>query len=443
MYRVQDVEILFFIKKRYYLFSSSETLKIYLYGGNIMFSTPLISADNTWALMAITCGWAAFSIYAEQTWAWASKISGAIVALLGALILTNLGIIPANCVFFDDIVWGFVVPMAIPLLLMSCDIRKIGKEAGKLLIIFLIGAVGTAVGAVLGFKLLGNYVENLAGVAAMMTGSYIGGTVNFAAMSAAFEVPAESSSAAVVADNLLMTLYFFVLIAIPSIKFFRNKFTHPHMDEVEARGVDETAKTQAAAFWGKKPISLSDIAVNFAISVIIVWVSTEIAAVIAAAFPTNEGRGIVNDMIGGLFGNKYLILTTISMIVATVFAKPLEKVGGSQEIGTYLIYLFFFVIGAPASIIAIVKNAPLLLLFCAIMVVINMLFCFVFGKLLKFDLEDCILASNANIGGPTTAVAMAISKGWIKLVGPIMLVGTLGYVIGTYFGTFIGNFLGA
>ena len=56
-------------------------------------STPLISADNTWALMAITCGWAAFSIYAEQTWKWASKVSGAIVALIGALVLTNLGII--------------------------------------------------------------------------------------------------------------------------------------------------------------------------------------------------------------------------------------------------------------------------------------------------------------------------------------------------------------
>ena len=408
-----------------------------------MFSTPLISPDNTWALMAITCGWAAFSIYAEQTWAWASKMSGAIVALLGALILTNVGIIPTNCVFFDDIVWGYVVPMAIPLLLLSCDIRKIGKEAGKILIIFLIGSVGTTVGALLGYNLLAGKVDNLAGVAAMMTGSYIGGTVNFAAMSAAFEVPGEASSAAVVADNLLMTLYFFVLIAIPSIKFFRSKFTHPHLDEVEAQGVSEEAKTQAAAFWGKKPISLCDIAINFAISVIVVWVSTEIAAVIAAAFPTNEGRGIVNDLIGGLFGNKYLILTTISMIIATVFSKPLEKLGGSQEIGTYLIYLFFFVIGAPASIKAIFLNAPLLLVFCAIMVIVNMLFCFVFGKLFKFDLEDCILASNACIGGPTTAAAMAISKGWIKLVGPIMLVGTLGYVIGTYFGTFIGNFLGA
>ena len=407
-----------------------------------MFSTPLISADNTWALMAITCGWAAFSIYAEQTWTWASKMSGAIVALLGALILTNVGIIPTNCVFFDDIVWGYVVPMAIPLLLLSCDIRKIGKEAGKILIIFLIGSVGTTVGALLGYNLLAGKVDNLAGVAAMMTGSYIGGTVNFAAMSAAFEVPGESSSAAVVADNLLMTLYFFVLIAIPSIKFFRSKFTHPHLDEVEAQGVSEEAKTQAAAFWGKKPISLCDIAINFAISVIVVWVSTEIAAFISAAFPTNQGS-IVNDIIGGLFGNKYLILTTISMIIATVFSKPLEKLGGSQEIGTYLIYLFFFVIGAPASIKAIFLNAPLLLVFCAIMVIVNMAFCFIFGKIFKFDLEDCILASNACIGGPTTAAAMAISKGWIKLVGPIMLVGTLGYVVGTYFGTFIGNFLGA
>ena len=406
-----------------------------------MFSTPLISPDNTWALMAITCGWAAFSIYAEQTWTWASKMSGAIVALLGALILTNVGIIPTNCVFFDDIVWGFVVPMAIPLLLLSCDIRKIGKEAGKILVVFFFGAIGTTLGALLGFQVLGDKVPNLAGVAAMMTGSYIGGTVNFAAMSAAFEVPGESSSAAVVADNLLMTLYFFVLIAIPSIKFFRNKFTHPHMDEVEARGVDEEAKTQAAAFWGKKPISLCDIAINLAISVIVVWVSTEIAAFISAAFPS--GNGVVTDLIGGLFGNKYLILTTISMIIATAFSKPLEKLGGSQEIGTYLIYLFFFVIGAPASIKAIFLNAPLLLVFCAIMVIVNMLFCFVFGKIFKFDLEDCILASNACIGGPTTAAAMAISKGWIKLVGPIMLVGTLGYVIGTYFGTFIGNFLGA
>ena len=64
------------------------------------------------------------------------------------------------------------------------------------------------------------------------------------------------------------------------------------------------------------------------------------------------------------------------------------------------------------------------------------------ARLLKFDLEDAIIASNANIGGPTTAAGMAISLGWAKLVGPAMLVGTLGYVIGNYAGTIVGIVLG-
>ncbi|MBF1339758.1 MAG: DUF819 family protein, partial [Megasphaera micronuciformis] len=50
--------------------------------------------------------------------------------------------------------------------------------------------------------------------------------------------------------------------------------------------------------------------------------------------------------------------------------------------------------------------------------------------------------ANANIGGPTTAARMAISQGWYSLVGPCMLVGTFGYVIGTYLGIIVGSMLG-
>ncbi|MFV0313647.1 MAG: DUF819 domain-containing protein [Anaerotignum sp.] len=403
-------------------------------------TTTLISADNTWALMAITCGWVAFSIYAEQTWAWASKLSGAIVALVGALVLTNLNIIPTSAPWFDDVIWGYVVPLAIPLLLLQCDIRKIWKESGRLLLIYLIGAIGTTCSAVVAFHLVGDSIPEAGGVAAMMTGSYIGGSVNFAALSGAFEIPGEVVAATTVADNLLMACYFFVLIAIPSISLFRKAYKHPHLDEVESVGVDEAAKTQAASYWERKPISLRDIAIDFAMSAIIVWISTEIANVFGAIIPKDNMPLI---LLNGLLGNKYLIMTTIAMAVATFGSKYVAKTAGSQEIGTYLIYLFLFVIGVPASISQILQNAPMLFVFCFIMVAINMLFCFGFGKLLKFDLEEIILASNANIGGPTTAAAMAISKGWVKLVGPIMLVGTLGYVIGTYFGTFIGQLLGA
>ena len=56
---------------------------------------------------------------------------------------------------------------------------------------------------------------------------------------------------------------------------------------------------------------------------------------------------------------------------------------------------------------------------------------------------EIILASNANIGGPTTAAGMAIAQGWSRLVGPCMLVGTLGYAIGTWLGILVGTILGA
>ena len=134
---------------------------------------------------------------------------------------------------------------------------------------------------------------------------------------------------------------------------------------------------------------------------------------------------------------------TISVIVATYFTKPVEKMNGSQEIGTYLIYLFLFVIGVPANIMTVITKSPLFLVLCFIMVVVNMIFCFVGAKLCKASLEDAIIASNANIGGPTTAAGMAISQGWTGLVGPAMLVGVLGYVIGNYMGTIVGFIVGA
>ena len=46
---------------------------------------------------------------------------------------------------------------------------------------------------------------------------------------------------------------------------------------------------------------------------------------------------------------------------------------------------------------------------------------------------------NATLGGPPTAAAMAISKGWSDLVLPGLLIGLWGYTIGTATGLFIGD----
>ena len=400
----------------------------------------LISADNTWALLSIMCGSVAVSIWLEQKYDWAAKISGAILALIFAITFTNLNIIPANSPLYDDVIWGFAVPIAIPLLLLQCNIKKVWQETGRLLIIFLIGAVGSCVGSFLGYYLLRNNISELNGLAAMMTGSYIGGGINFTALADAFSVSGTMISATTVADNLVTATSMFVLLSIPAVGFFRKHFNHPHIDEVEKYADQGSTQNAAAAYWKKKEISLKDIAINFAYASIVVTISKLIAGGLSEIIPT--GNMLLN-MCNTFFGSQYIWITTLSIIISLIFEKQIEELSGYSELGTYLIYLFFFVIGVPASIPMIIKNAPLLFVFTLIIALTNMLFCFVFGKLLKFNLEDIVLASNANIGGPTTAVAMAISKGWNKLIGPIMLIGTLGYVIGTYFGIIVGSLLGA
>lgn len=111
-------------------------------------SNPLVGKDNTWVLWAICATGAAAAIYLEQRYKWAAKMTGAIIALIFAIVLSNFGIIPMDAPVWD-VVWGFVVPLSIPLLLLQCDMRKIGKDSGRILIIFLIGSVGTACGSLL------------------------------------------------------------------------------------------------------------------------------------------------------------------------------------------------------------------------------------------------------------------------------------------------------
>lgn len=380
----------------------------------------IISPDNTLILWSIILVIATFAIFLENRFTIVAKISGAIMALIIALILSNLNIIPLESKVYDD-VWGYVVPIAIPLLLFQCDIKKIWKESGRLAIIFLLSSLGTMIGAIVGFYILKEYIPSLNSIAGTMTASYIGGGVNFVAVQTALNLDKQLASALIVSDNLLMVLYFFVLIIIPSIPFFNKYFKREYKNGV----INSEAKKEL-----KRAITLEDVAFNFTISVLIVAVSFGVSNLILV-----EDRGYIINFLA----NKYILLTSITVILSTVFSTFFKKLVGSQEIGTFLIYIFFAVIGIPASIKSIIVNSPLLLVFCAIMVIVNMIVTFAFAKIFNFTLEEAILVSNANIGGPTTATAMAISKGWNKYIAPVMLVGTLGYVIGTYIGLILAS----
>lgn len=394
----------------------------------------LFAADDVMTLWAIIVIFSSLSIYLELKYKWAAKVSGAIIALIFALLLSNFKVIPTESVVYDQ-VWGFIIPLALPLLLFQIDIKAIWKESGRLLGIFLLSSVGTVAGTFVAFFLLKEHIPYLDKLSAMMSASYIGGGVNFAAMALKFNPPKDVISAAVVADNLMTAIFILTLMAIPTIRFFRNKFNTPHIDEVE--GTQIAGKDD---YFSRKEISLLDLALNFGAAFFIVAVSFKLSAFMTNILP-EAGGNILYEMFTGIVTDKYLILTTFTFVLLLSFPKFFKQLNGSNEFGTFLIYLFFFVLGIPASIPLIIQTAPLLLLFVFIIAMLNLVISLIAGKLIGADLEEILLASNANIGGPTTAAALAIAKGWHKLIGPILVVGTLGYIIGNYIGTAMGIFL--
>ena len=398
-----------------------------------------ISAESTWILWAVLASCAALAIFLEQKYTWASKVTGCILALTFTLILSNLKIIPTEAPVYDA-VWSYVVPLAVPMLLFNADIKKIGRDSGRVLIIYLFSGIGTILGGFVAYFALKNAIPALNDIVPMFVGTYTGGSVNFVAMSQQYKVPGATVSAALVADNLLMALYFFTLMALPTMAVIKKHYKMPLVNALEQQSESdiEANKTMAAKYWGAKEISLKDIAFTVALSFVIVAVSDKLATLFGDLF---KGEGAVSAILGGLLGNKYLLMTTITMIIASAFPKQISSIRGSQEIGTFLIYLFFAVIGAPASIGLILRESPLLLVFALIVVLINLVISLIFGKLFKFNIEEIIIASNANVGGPTTAAAMAVSKGWTELIVPALLVGTLGYVIGNYYGILSGILL--
>ena len=198
---------------------------------------------------------------------------------------------------------------------------------------------------------------------------------------------------------------------------------------------DEPAvRIRAPQIEPRKGIALLDAARAFAFAFAVLALAEVLGRLSRMAFGDMTGRGAGWQVLQVLCTNRFVLITTVTLVLATAFARPLAKVNGPEEFGAYLLLLFLFTLGLPADFISVITQAPLFFVFCGIIAVANLVFTLAAGKLLRLNLEELLLAVNANLGGAPSAAAMAVSTGWSRLVLPGLLVGIWGYVIGTPIG---------
>ncbi|CAF2138052.1 BnaA02g10810D [Brassica napus] len=372
-------------------------------------NTPLISGNDEWGTWTALFATGAFGLWSEKTKV-GSAVSGALVSTLIGLAASNLGVISSDSPAFA-VVLNFLLPLAVPLLLFRADLRRVVQSTGKLLLAFVIGSVATTVGTALAYYLVPMRAlgPDSWKIAAALMGRHIGGAVNYVAIANALEVSPSVLAAGLAADNVICAVYFTSLFAIGS-KIPAETLPPPTSDAETSKGSETENKI---------PVLL--IATGIAVSLAI----CKVGALLTKHF--------------GVSGGSLPAITAVVVVLATVFPSQFGRLAPSGEaMALILMQVFFTVIGASGNIWSVINTAPSIFLFALVQIGTHLAVILGVGKLLNVELRLLLLASNANVGGPTTAAGMATAKGWNSLIVPGILAGIFGISIATFIGIGFG-----
>lgn len=338
------------------------------------------------------------------------KIGAAATAILLALVLSNTGIVPGQSPVYDFLL-GQAVIAGIILILLNVSLESIRQAGAPMLAAFALGAVGSAAGALImaGFvhAAVGEDAWKLSG---QFTATYIGGGMNFAAVGQQLGTRSDLFTAGIAADVIVTAIWLVACLIVPEL--FARRSGAPSStaaSEPEAAHTGLAAQLQTSGV----PLRLTDFA-GLAVVTFGVMSVADVLTSFAPAIP------------------RIIWLTTLVLILAQL---PLvRRLSGSVVLGNFLLLLFLASNGAKSVISHIVDVGPAIFWFAAGTVAIHGIIIFGIGWLLKMNGDLLAIASQANVGGATTAMALAGARRRTDLILPGVAVGMLGNAVGNYAG---------
>lgn len=367
--------------------------------------------QNPGMLLVTMTATIALSFIIESKFRWAKRMGSVMIVITFGLILSNLNIVTQDSPIYN-ITFSHLIPLSVSLLLLRLNLKDVRRLDGKLLSYFFLGSTGTILGVLVAFLLFRNFIgEEAWKLCGQLTASYIGGGENAVAVGTALEVSRNLFTAAFASDNIITALWMLVCLTAPKglSKFFTSKIPEQEIEHAKERHMPFTSHELLPSIFYSLSVS--------GLIIVISEVSTKYVPFIPSI----------------------IWVTTLSLIVAQTPIR--NKVKVSYMLGSLLFNYFFFTLGAISSVSEVLKLGPKVFIFVATVVVVHAIVIFTVGKLIKADLPKLLTASQANIGGPSTACALAEANEWPHLVIPGILMGVLGYAIANYLGFAIAYLL--
>lgn len=370
--------------------------------------------DQPFHILVIFTGIISIALFLSDRYKIAQKISPILIILFLSALFSNSGVITTDNPFYNRLT-SYAVPFAVILILLHVRLSDLKKAGLPMLVAFGVGAIGSAAGAIIGGLILHpSFEAMLPGegwkIVGPYIGTYIGGSLNFFSLWTGLDINNPNLFAAANAvDNLTFFPIFMFWIIAPA---YLAKFYKPsgvwHQKAVEPNGNEK----KIVKFIPSHIAALSFIALF--IMFISKWIKAEFIAPWMPNLPT------------------ILIITTFALLAAQL--RFIQKLEGSHDLGNLSFYLFFAAVGAMMDISKAVELAPILFIFVIIVIIIQISFVMIVGKLLKMDIKVIAVAAVAAKLGPSSVIALTTAQKWEHLVLPGVAAGLLGYAMGNYIG---------
>lgn len=346
----------------------------------------------------------------DRRFAALSRLGAALIGIMLGALLANLGIVPRASPVYDAIE-GPVLSLAIVFLLLAVNLGELKAIGPSMLAAFALGALGTMIGALTGALLLapalGPETWRLAGA---VTGTYIGGSLNFAAVGRAVGLEGSTFAAATAADNVTTTLWMAASLALPL--WLARRWPAP---APVAGGSADPPPGDAVPhpYWGRVEGSLFHLVGLATIGAAVLLLARATAALIPAV-------------------PEILWLTTFALAAAHL--PGVRRLRLAEPLGNLGLHLFLVVIGVHSIVAEIFRVGPAVFYYTLWAVAVHALVLFGAGLWLRARLDVLTVTTQACVGGPSTAMAIAVARGWPSLVVPGVAVALLGYAVGNYLG---------
>lgn len=373
-----------------------------------------MTGESPLLLSAAVAGSAAAAFWLDHRYRWASRLGASLLAIVFGALLSNLGLVPVESPVYDAVT-GPVTSLAIAWLLLAVHVSDLRRAGPRMLAAFGLALAGTALGALAGGLLLGGSLGDAGWrLSGTLMGTYSGGSLNFVGVGRALELPESLFAGAAAADNLTTAVWLAACLAAPAL--LGRWYAAPPSGAEDGDDGEE----HEHPFFAGASLSVLRLALLVALGLGLL-LAADLAARAVPAVP------------------EVLWLTTFAL--AAGHLGPLSKAEGAMQLGNYALHLFFVVIGVFSRVSEILEVGLVVLALTLVVVGVHGLVVFGVGRLLRLDLGVLTVASQAAVGGPSTALAVAVAHEWRVLVLPGIAVGLLGYAVGNYLGVLLGQAL--